>query len=536
MLGDAPFDLVDARAVAVDAVAERIGTGPALLILEDLHWADSDSVGVFEQLATMPLGALTLVATYRPDELTTRLPGGEMLVRLERRRNVQQFHLERLTQTEVGAFVSAVYGHAVNAASSTPCATAPGATRSSSRRSSAAAGDVEPEALAEQPLPWTLAELVSGQLDGLSPEQRRVIEAAAVLGSRAPFDVLALLAGRSEDDLIADLRTLVERGLLAEEADDEFSFRHELVRDAVENQLLGRQRRRLHERALEALRKTMSTDLADLAHHAAGAGHYDEMVELAREGVAHYLDIGATHQALRIAITGLTEAPDDLDLLAAATRAAWLIGAHDEAWDHAARLLELTAGQADRRRAAALRLAARVAHERNDHAPMWELVDEMQRLVDGLPAGEERAATMAAIAQIDMLNNKSVDGIEWAERAIGEAEKVGAKAVRTQAMVERATALTDVPERRDEGIAGLAEAVDEAEQLEDWVLLAARLAQPQQRRARQRAARCARAYAGRRAAGGIRQHGRRQLLHPSCRHRHLRGRRGNRVGQRVAGG
>ena len=78
----------------------------------------------------------------------------------------------------------------------------------------------------------------------------------------------------------------------------------------------------------------------------------------------------------------------------------------------------------------------------------------MQRLVDGLPAGEERAATMAAIAQIDMLNSKSVDGIEWAERAIGEAEQVGAKAVRAQAMVERATALTDVPERRDEGIAG----------------------------------------------------------------------------------
>ena len=60
------------------------------------------------------------------------------------------------------------------------------------------------------------------------------------------------------------------------------------------------------------------------------------------------------------------------------------------------------------------------------------------------------------------------------KRAIGEADQVGAKAVRTQAMVERATALTDVPERRDEGIAGLAEAVDEAEQLEDWVLLGAR--------------------------------------------------------------
>ncbi len=472
LLGDSPIDLVDARAVAVDAVAERIGDGRALLVLEDLHWADSDSVGVFEQLATMRLPDLTLIATYRPDELTSRLPGGEMLVRLERRRSVHQIHLERLDHAEVGAFVSAVYGRTVGTRVVDALRNRTGGNPFFLEEILAAAGDVEPEALAEQPLPWTLAEVVSAQLDGLSTDQRRVIETAAVLGSRAPFDVLAVLSGRSEDDLIADLRTLVERGLLAEEADDEFSFRHELVRDAVENQLLGRERRRLHERALDALRQTVSTDLADLAHHAAGAGRYDEMVELARDGVAHYLDIGATHQALRIAVTGLTEAPDDLDLLAGATRAAWLIGAHDESWGHAERLLELTNGQTNGRRAAAVRLAARVAHERSDHDHMWKLVEEMEQLVDVLPAGEERAATMAAIAQIDMLNDKSAAGIEWAERAIGEAEQVGAKQVRAQAMVERATALTDIPDRRDEGTAALAEAVTEAEQLEDWVLLA----------------------------------------------------------------
>jgi DNA-binding CsgD family transcriptional regulator len=475
LLGDSPIDLVDARAVAVDAVAERIGDGRALLVLEDLHWADSDSVGVFEQLATMRLPGLTLIATYRPDELTSRLPGGEMLVRLERRRRVHQIHLERLDHAEVAAFVSAVYGRTVGTRVVDALRNRTGGNPFFLEEILAAAGDVEPEALAEQPLPWTLAEVVSAQLDGLSTDQRRVIEAAAVLGSRAPFDVLAVLAGRSEDDLIADLRTTVERGLLAEEADDEFSFRHELVRDAVENQLLGRERRRLHERALDALRQTVATDLADLAdlaHHAAGAGRYDEMVELAREGVAHYLDIGATHQALRIAVTGLTEAPDDLDLLAGATRAAWLIGAHDESWGHAEHLLQLTSGQTNGRRAAAVGLAARIAHERSDHDQMWQLVEELEQLVDALPAGEERAATMAAIAQIDMLNDKAAEGIEWAERAIGEAEQVGAKQVRAQAMVERGTALTDIPDRRDEGRAALVEAVAEAERLEDWVLLA----------------------------------------------------------------
>ena len=299
MLDDSPTDLVDARAVAVDAVAARIGEGPALVVFEDLHWADSDSVGVFEQLAAMALPCLTLIATYRPDELTSRLPGGEMVVRLERRRDVHRVHLERLDHHEVAAFVAAVYGRPVGTAVVDALRSRTGGNPFFLEEILVAAGDVEPEALADQPLPWTLAELVSRQLDGLSADQRRVIEAAAVLGPRAPFDVVAVLANRSEEQLIADLRRLVERGLLVEEDDDKFSFRHELVRDAVEDQLLGRERRRLHERALELLRQAMVTDLADLARHAAGAGHYDEMVELARDGVRHYLDIGATHQALR---------------------------------------------------------------------------------------------------------------------------------------------------------------------------------------------------------------------------------------------
>ena len=53
------------------------------------------------------------------------------------------------------------------------------------------AGDVDPAELDRQPLPWSLAELVRGQLDGLSPDERRLVEAAAILGRRAEFDVLA---------------------------------------------------------------------------------------------------------------------------------------------------------------------------------------------------------------------------------------------------------------------------------------------------------------------------------------------------------
>jgi DNA-binding NarL/FixJ family response regulator len=78
---------------------------------------------------------------------------------------------------------------------------------------------------------------------------------------------------------------------------------------------------------------------------------------------------------------------------------------------------------------------------------------------------------MAAIAQIDMLNDKHAESIEWAERAIAEADRIGADSVRAQAMLERATSLTSFSERRAEGIDALHAAVAEAERIADWVLL-----------------------------------------------------------------
>src|SRR5690606_22311419 len=112
MLGDLAVAAGDQRSVAVEQITTIVGDRSAVLIFEDLHWADSDTVAVFEHLASPALPALTLIATYRPEDLTSRLPGGEMLIRLERRRHVHQVHLEPLDRFEIAAFITAVTGRA----------------------------------------------------------------------------------------------------------------------------------------------------------------------------------------------------------------------------------------------------------------------------------------------------------------------------------------------------------------------------------------------------------------------------------------
>lgn len=473
LLGDLPPTGDDQLRSVIEAIEQRLGNRPALVVFDDLHWADAESVAVFERLAGLSRPSLVLVGTYRPEELTRRVPAAEVLARLERRQQMHQLRLDRLTRTEVAAFLVAVYERQLPSKVVETLFNRTGGNPFFLEELLIAAGDCDPNDLCVQPLPWSLSEVVQRQLDGLSPEERRVVEATAVLGRRASFDVVAGVTGWTEDELIVHLRALVDRGLLLEEDDDRFSFRHALVRDAVEGQLLGRERRRLHAVALATLKEQGSADLARLAHHAAGAGEYDELLVLAREGVDHYLRQGSSHQALVLALAALPEAPDDVVLLEGAARAAWLTGQPEEAVPYAERWERLARRDGDLdAESAALRLLARLLHEVDREDDLWAKVAEIEALAERLPAGEERAKNLACLAQVNMLTDHPEEAVAWADRAIEEADAAGAKQVRAQAMVERGSALSDVPGRFEEGYLALTEAVEEAEAVGDWVLLA----------------------------------------------------------------
>jgi DNA-binding CsgD family transcriptional regulator len=453
-----------------DAVLTRLGAGTAVAVFEDLHWADAESVAVFEGLAVARLPSVLLIGTCRPDELSRGLPAGEMVERLERRQFVHHVHLERLSRGDVAAFLGSVYGKVPPSTVVDALYGRTGGNPFFLEEILTVAGDVDPAELVRQPLPWTLAELVRGQVSGLSADERRLVEAAAVLGGRAEFDLLAVITRSGEDEMIPILRGLLERGLLLEECEDSFTFRHALVRDAVEQQLLGRERRRLHELALQALRDAGSDDLAALARHAHGAGHYEEFVALARQGVQHYLAGGSSHQALRLAVDALTEAPDDGELLSAAARAAWLLGLYDEALAHVQHWEVVARDRSLAERAAAARMLARVFHELDRAEEAWAVAHELEVLVDELDPGEDRALTMAGLAQLNMLRFRPETAISWADRAIAEADAVGAAGVRAQALIERASAMTDTG--GPDGEAAMIEAIAEAEAVGDLVLVA----------------------------------------------------------------
>ena len=138
-------------------------------------------------------------------------------------------------------------------------------------------------------LPWSLDEAVRQQLAEMPAAERRVIDALAVFGGSASFEMISAICELAETELLIALRELVGRSIVVEVSDDLFWFTHALTADSVYQQLLGRDRRRLHERALAALRSQAGADHASLARHAQGAGAFDQVAGIAREGAPRYL-------------------------------------------------------------------------------------------------------------------------------------------------------------------------------------------------------------------------------------------------------
>ena len=222
------------RAEAVLRVLRRAAGGQALLVvLEDLHWADPDSLAVLEYAADHLAGEQVLaVATLRTEP---RSPALELVQRLRGRPGIRTVPLDRLDAAEVAAMVRACV---------------PGADRDTVARVARAADGVPllvEEVLASPGLPVTLTDTVRARLEELAEDERGVVQAAAVLGRFFDWRLLEPITGRSAATVAAALERAVDL-LLLTVASGDFRFRHILTREAVVDGLLPPRRQRARRR------------------------------------------------------------------------------------------------------------------------------------------------------------------------------------------------------------------------------------------------------------------------------------------------
>ncbi len=452
--------------------------GPELIVLDDLHWADVESLQVIERLVSASEHP-SFVIGYRSEELTSFHPAAELVSLIERRHSPVHVHLEPFDPSQVAEYLLATLGQLRDERLIERLHARTGGSPFFLEQLLSNGEDLRADAAS---LPRSLEETIRLQLEDLDDGERDLLAVAAVLGGRFEFDLLAAAADLDEATIIARLRPLVARRILMEGDVDLFRFRHELVRESVLSWLLGRERRRLHERAFVALRALRPGDFAELARHAKGAGRLKDLVELAPHGARHYLSNGSAYQALRLAEAALTEMPDHPELCELAGRSAWLMGELSTARRHADRWRALTIRDHSSRQAEAIVFAMRIAYESCDDVAERELVGELRdRLAvveearasvggagDGANDAEEARIT-AALAQFHMLHGENETAIAFAERADELAKRAGLDDVSRRARIERSSALMFDAARRERGRIELIEIAEECEAAGDDV-------------------------------------------------------------------
>jgi tetratricopeptide (TPR) repeat protein len=269
---------------------------PLLLAVENLHWIDPTSeawlASLVEQLGDTPVLLLT---TYRPgyqppwlrhsaatQMALPRLSPRDSLVVLQSMPQAAQLPMPVLE-----AIVAKAAGNPFFIEELTWAAVAHG------------------DRTGPLPLPDTIEAVLAARLDRLPPEEKRLVQIAAVIGPEVPVLLVQRLAGLPEDVLqrgLAHLQAmefLYETHLFPEHA---YTFKHALTREVAYGSLLHERRRALHRQIVEALEVLYPDRLGEsaerLAQHALRGEVWEKAVAYCRQAADEVYNRGALRETV----------------------------------------------------------------------------------------------------------------------------------------------------------------------------------------------------------------------------------------------
>jgi class 3 adenylate cyclase/tetratricopeptide (TPR) repeat protein len=251
---------------------------PLLLVFEDLHWVDSETQALLDNLVeSLPTARMLLLVNYRPEyqhgwgsktyyrqlridplpsesaeELLVSLLGDDAALLPLKRLLIQRtegnpFFLEESVRTLIETKVLA-------------------GERGSYRLM---------KAVESIQVPATVQAVLAARIDRLSPEEKQLLQSASVIGEYVPFNLLQAVVDMPEHDLRRCLAHLQAAEFLYEASvfpEFEYTFKHGLTYQVAYNSLLQDRRRGLHARIVDVIetlyQDRITEQIERLAHHA----------------------------------------------------------------------------------------------------------------------------------------------------------------------------------------------------------------------------------------------------------------------------
>jgi DNA-binding CsgD family transcriptional regulator len=252
-----------------DAYVEMLSTlatsSPLVIAIEDLHWADSDSLDLTLHLSSLiDRLRVVFVVTYRHDE-PEHQAFAAILSRILRRPAVTRLTLAPLTQAEMSSFArDALRDNAVDPQSVQRAIAL-------SEGNPLFAEELLQHALdgATDSTSLTLRTLILGRLRPLTEEQRLILVHAAVIGRYFEPKLLAATVAKPLELVMQAIRCGRDNQLIVEDSSGGYSFRHALVQEILCRELLVSEVQAVHAKIARALEKSgnAATHPVELAHH-----------------------------------------------------------------------------------------------------------------------------------------------------------------------------------------------------------------------------------------------------------------------------
>ena len=431
---------------------ERLSdTYPAVLVFEDMQWADASLLDFIEELLDLSRShPIYVLALARPELLERRATWGAGL------RNFTSLYLEPLAPAAMQDLLLGLVPGLPAALREQILARAEGIPLYAVEtvRMLLDRGDLVLEGAAYRPVgeigalevPETLHALIAARLDGLPGEERNLLQDCAVLGKTFPRAAIVALTGRSEAELEPLLTSLVRKEVLGVQADPrspehgQYGFLQDLVRHVAYETLSHRDRKARHLAAArllaeglgeEEVAEVVASHLLDAYRIAPDADDADEIREQACEALVRAGDragsLGAAAEAQRYFEQAAELARTPLAAAALADRAgqmAWLAGDAVQARSHYDDAIAGYESEGESR--AAARVSARLAEVDFVDGRPGEAVARLEPVLEAL-AGEKSPETAQIAAQLGrflILDGEIERGGPHIEHALSLAEQL----------------------------------------------------------------------------------------------------------------
>jgi class 3 adenylate cyclase/tetratricopeptide (TPR) repeat protein len=284
-------------------------TQPLLLVVEDLHWIDSESEALLDRLVeALPTARLLLLINYRPEYTHS----------WSTRRAYTQVRIDPLTSSGAGDMLRSLLGP--DQALDTLKERLTDQTRGNPFfLEECVRSLIETEALIGQRgalrlahdlpdlrVPPTVQAILASRIDRLEPEEKRILQTAAVIGKDLAFSLLRAIAELPDERLHDALSRLQASELLFPTSfypEPEYTFVHALTHDVAYGSLLQERRRDLHGRIVSAIERQYVDRLDEhverLAHHANAAESWVQTTEYRRQAGRRAMARSAHREAVQ---------------------------------------------------------------------------------------------------------------------------------------------------------------------------------------------------------------------------------------------